>query len=46
MKENDLTNQASEVINGEMTILASIYNGSILVTNRNGKIVKDTYDID
>ncbi|HJC63370.1 MAG TPA: ATP-binding protein [Candidatus Blautia merdavium] len=46
MKENYLTNQASEVINGEMTILASIYNGRILVINRNGKIVKDTYDID
>lgn len=46
MKENYLENQDSEVINGEMAILTSVYNGRILIINRNGKIVKDTYDID
>lgn len=46
MKDAYLQNQDSQVINGELSIISSVYNGRILIINRNGKIVKDTYDID
>lgn len=46
MKEDYLQKQDSQVINGELSIISSVYNGRILVINRSGKIVKDTYDID
>ena len=46
MKDAYLQNQDSQVINGELSIISLVYNGRILIINRNGKIVKDTYDID
>lgn len=46
MKEGYLQKQDSQVINGELSIISSVYNGRILIINRSGKIVKDTYDID
>lgn len=46
MKEGCLEYQQSEVINGELSILSTVYNGRILIINRSGRIIKDTYDID
>ena len=46
MKEGYLEYQQSEVLNGELSILSTVYNGRILIINRSGRIIKDTYDID
>ncbi len=46
MKEGYLDYQQSEIINGELSLLSTVYNGRILIINRSGRIVKDTYDID
>lgn len=46
MKEGYLEYQQSEVINGELSILSTVYSGRILIINRSGRIIKDTYDID
>lgn len=46
MKAGYLEYQQSEVINGELSILSTVYNGRILIINRSGRIIKDTYDID
>lgn len=46
MKEGYLEYQQSEVINRELSILSTVYNGRILIINRSGRIIKDTYDID
>ena len=46
MKEGYLEYQQSEVINGELSVLSTVYNGRILIINRSGRIIKDTYDID
>lgn len=46
MKEGYLEYQQSDVINGELSILSTVYNGRILIINRSGRIIKDTYDID
>ena len=46
MKEGYLDYQQSEIINGELSLLSAVYNGRILIINRSGRIVKDTYDID
>ena len=46
MKEGYLEYQQSEVIDGELSILSTVYNGRILIINRSGRIIKDTYDID
>ena len=46
MKENYLREPDSDVINGELSMLSAIYNGRILIINKDAKIIKDTYDID
>lgn len=46
MKENYLKKKYSPVIDGELSMLSAVYNGRFLIINRNGKIVKDSYDID
>lgn len=46
MKEGYLKYQQSEIINKELSLLSTIYNGRILVINQSGRIVKDTYGID
>lgn len=46
MEEGYLEHQQSEVINGELSMLSAVYNGRILIIGRNGRIVKDSYDID
>ena len=35
-----------EVIDGEFDMLTSIYGGRILVINRDGKVIKDTFNLD
>ncbi|MBR2561310.1 MAG: two-component sensor histidine kinase [Eubacterium sp.] len=35
-----------EVINGEFDMLTSIYGGRVLVINQDGKVIKDTYNLD
>lgn len=46
MKEEYLKYPQSEVINSELAMFSSVFSGRILVINRDGRIVKDTYDID
>ena len=46
MKEGYLRYQQSVIINNELSLLSTIYNGRILVINQSGRIVKDTYGID
>lgn len=46
MKEEYLKRPQSEVINSELAMFSSVFSGRILVINRDGRIVKDTYDID
>ena len=46
MKEEYLKYPQSEVINSELAMFSSVFSGRILVINRDGQIVKDTYDID
>jgi signal transduction histidine kinase len=43
---NYIKDAASEVVNAELTQLANLYEGRILVLNSNFKIIKDTYGID
>lgn len=40
MKEGYLKYQQSEIINKELSLLSTIYNGRILVINQSGRIVK------
>lgn len=46
MKEAYLQNPQSDVINSELALLSAVYNGRILIINRDFRIIKDTYDID
>lgn len=46
MKEAYLENPESDVINSELALLSAVYNGRILIINRDFRIIKDTYDID
>lgn len=41
-----IDNQDDDVINPEFDMLTSIYEGRIVVTNKDGKIIKDTYNLD
>ena len=41
-----LENPTNEVINGEFNMLTSIYEGRILIINRDYKIIWDTYNLD
>ena len=45
MKEEYLKYPQSEVINSELAMFSSVFSGRILVINRDGRIVKDTYDM-
>ena len=45
MKEGYLQ-QKSEVIDSELSMISSIFSARVLIINRNGRIVEDTYDID
>ena len=38
--------QKSEVIDGELSMISSAFSARVLVINRNGRIIEDTYDID
>lgn len=42
---NYLQDTSSEVINAELDQLSNLYDGRVLIVNRNFKIVKDTYGI-
>lgn len=46
MREDYLNYKRSNVIDGELSMLSAVYNGRFLIINRNGKIIKDSYDID
>jgi len=41
-----LTDSSDEVINGEFDLLTRIYGGRIVVINNDGKVIKDTFNID
>ncbi len=43
---NYLTDTSSEVINANLTQLTNIYNGRVMIIDRNLKVVKDTYSLD
>lgn len=45
VKYNYLTDASSEVINAELDQLSSLYDGRVLIINRDLKIIKDTYGI-
>lgn len=45
MKEGYLQ-QRSNVIDSELSLVSSIYSARILIINRSGRIIEDTYDID
>lgn len=45
MKEGYLQ-EKSEVIDGELSMISSVFSARVLIINRNGRIVEDTYDID
>ena len=38
--------QKSETIDSELSMISSIYSARVLIINRNGRIIEDTYDID
>lgn len=41
-----LKDTSSEIINGQLELLSSIYDGRLLVINEDFRIVKDTYNLD
>ena len=41
-----MLDQSSDVINGQLDQLSNMYDGRILITDRNFKIIKDTYGLD
>lgn len=43
---NYLKDFSSEVINANLTQLTNIYNGRVMIVNRDLKVIKDTYDLD
>ena len=43
---NYLTDPSSEVINTNLTQLMNIYNGRVMIVNKNLKVIKDTYSLD
>ena len=43
---NYLTDTTSEVINANLTQLTNIYNGRVMIIDRDLKVVKDTYSLD
>ncbi len=43
---NYLTEPSSEVINASLTQLSNIYNGRVMIINKNLKVIKDTYNLD
>lgn len=44
--EQYLTDQTSEGINSELTMLSNVYSGRILIVDQDFRVIKDTYDID
>lgn len=43
---NYLTDTSSEVINANLTQLTNIYNGRVMIVNRDLQVIKDTYNLD
>ena len=43
---NYLADPSSEVINSNLTQLMNIYNGRVMIVNKNLQVVKDTYSLD
>ena len=46
VKEEYLNHPEYDVINSELAMLSAVYNGRILVINKDFKVVKDTFDLD
>ena len=41
-----MEDQSNAVINGEISMLTNIYEGRILIINRDYEVIKDTYELD
>ena len=46
IKENYLNDSSSEAVNSKLELLSNIYDGRILLIDRDFKVVKDTYNVD
>ncbi len=46
IQENYLNDSSSQVVNSKLELLSNIYNGRILLADRDLKIIKDTYGTD
>lgn len=46
IRENYLNDSSSQVVNSKLELLSNVYNGRILLVDRDFKIVKDTYGVD
>ena len=46
IKENYMNDSSSEAVNSKLELLSNIYGGRILITDRDFRIVKDTYQVD
>ncbi len=45
MTSNYLQDSSSEVVNAELSQLAEVYNGRVLIVDQNFKVIKDTYGL-
>ena len=43
---NYMEDPSNAVINGEISMLTNIYEGRILIINRDYKVIKDSYELD
>ena len=46
IKENYLNDSSSEAVNSKLELLSNIYDGRILLIDRDFKVIKDTYNVD
>lgn len=46
IRENYLNDSSSQIVNSKLELLSNVYNGRILLVDRDFKIVKDTYGVD
>lgn len=46
IKENYLNDSSSEAVNSRLELLSNVYGGRIILTDRDFKIVKDTYHVE
>ncbi|MDO4519433.1 MAG: HAMP domain-containing sensor histidine kinase [Eubacteriales bacterium] len=46
IKENYLNDSSSQTVNSKLEFLCNIYNGRVLITDRDFKVIKDSYGVD